>query len=1046
MTDLEQLQHQIEQEPNNVALLKQLAYAYDKAGLHPEAVAQYLTYLKTSPQDLPARTSLAWNITKRLKKLDTTFPTFKDTLLNYLLHSLAWIQGVERPSPVYSILLHNLTQRVRDYKRILPTEIAEAYLAFVHEWDPANFRPEDYTPYSPHEGFRLASLSQLVVQSVYRCALALESPLVKDRFPWCIDFLFEQIPHHPDDPWMPYYAGKLLVFLGDLPKAQHHFKELAKSKPDRSWVWQGLSETYPTDWKRQSACLCRALLCTETDEKFLSTIHHTLGTVWKENGLPSEALHEFQLEDDIRKRAGWRDKERDPAFFAWASQTTPSASNDALYSACGKAADRLPYEAKPKLELSDEQKDALHKIEAFLDSNDHVFLLRGYAGTGKTTLVRYVLDILERKFSHRPRFLVAPTGRAAKVLRDKCGKGETIHRLIYALQSTTESRDSEGRVHLKGARIQYSFPLKPEPWTDRPILIADEASMIASHTKENEQLLFGSGNLLADLLDYADVRHGGKVIFVGDPAQLPPIGENQSNALIEPIFSEAGLRVQEVTLRTVFRQKEGSILLRNAFRLRESLEQPKQKRQFFPFETHDGLFQKTTFEDVIAALATPGPDAAKSIAIAFSNATVRMLNQSVRQALYADPSIPQAGDRIVFVRNSYDHSTVAWEPGRTCDCVVDGRIDIYNGDSGTIEYVGNREEHISYVGKERVLLVFRNLVIRHESGRYVAPMVVETLLDSPYPDLSDKEESALFTDFVVRHPLLRTQDKRDIFIRKLQADPFFNALRIKYGYAITCHKSQGGEWKRVFVDFTGRNGLDDDAIRWSYTAITRSSEQLLYFGRDELSVYATLQWEEIQSCKKLHGDSIQWHAPEATKFHDLCTKREKRVKYHDVERVLPRAYEIVHVQSREYEEIYRIQTPTQIISLRATHDGAGVFSDFHLLQGSETDDVKRFLEALKRPIKHTFNVAYKPHSESLSNLYEVISGLCDTTGVTIAGVEERVAQYYIRYYFESDGWAMIHFSLNGKGQLTRANASSTKGNADTSFLRMYEKLKDALSL
>ena len=244
------------------------------------------------------------------------------------------------------------------------------------------------------------------------------------------------------------------------------------------------------------------------------------------------------------------------------------------------------------LQLSNDQTIALEKLEVFLNGSSQVFMLKGYAGSGKTTilkgLVSYLGDI-DKKF-----VLMAPTGRAAKVLRDKTGRGVTIHKAIYnfdKLQSINESSE-DAADH----SFHYYFPINKTDDEQRVIII-DEASMISSKESKNELFTFGTNVLLNDLLSYASLHTSkNKIIFVGDPAQLPPVGDSDSLALVKSYFEQLGFICYETEMKQVLRQSD-NLILKNAEILRKTLEQD--KRPALKFEYDASSFFIMEAKDII---------------------------------------------------------------------------------------------------------------------------------------------------------------------------------------------------------------------------------------------------------------------------------------------------------------------------------------------------------------------------------------------------------------------------------------------------------------
>jgi len=279
------------------------------------------------------------------------------------------------------------------------------------------------------------------------------------------------------------------------------------------------------------------------------------------------------------------------------------------------------------LQLTKAQQKVVEKLEKFLDSDDkHIFILKGYAGTGKTTLIKGIKKYLEAsKINVR---VMAPTGRAAQVLRNKVGSGKTIHSSIYDFEKLLiKEEEKDDRIIVK-----YIFPLS----TDNPnneVLIVDEASMISSKLSQNELFQFGSGVLLNDLLEYANPKYSrNKIIFVGDPAQLPPVNDSESYALKEEYFKQLGFEVDVATLEDVVRQ-ESNTILENAKRVRELLYEKNITNFEFKYSED---FKKINSEDIASEYIKkyPVPDVSKAIIIAFSNQQCLQYNMMVREKLF----------------------------------------------------------------------------------------------------------------------------------------------------------------------------------------------------------------------------------------------------------------------------------------------------------------------------------------------------------------------------------------------------------------------------
>lgn len=280
------------------------------------------------------------------------------------------------------------------------------------------------------------------------------------------------------------------------------------------------------------------------------------------------------------------------------------------------------------INLTKDQRNALEKLHAFLESDVPIFVLQGYAGSGKTTLLKGLIGYLnEIKKSFD---VMAPTGRAAKILRDKTGHGQTIHRTIYNFEKLQTIRDKDNK---DDHSFHYLFPIR-QIKEDCKVLIIDEASMISSRESKNELFTFGTDILLNDLLTYSKVPHTEiKIIFVGDPAQLPPVGDNSSKALMSEYFEGLGIKNQNFSLKEVVRQKENTIL-QNATKIRSLI--GVETRGELTLVYDDSCFIKTKSENLATQYAEkfPLPEIGQGVIISFSNSQCLEYNRSVRKKIF----------------------------------------------------------------------------------------------------------------------------------------------------------------------------------------------------------------------------------------------------------------------------------------------------------------------------------------------------------------------------------------------------------------------------
>lgn len=492
----------------------------------------------------------------------------------------------------------------------------------------------------------------------------------------------------------------------------------------------------------------------------------------------------------------------------------------------------LPEFAKEKISPTPDQEKALIAIDAFLNSNEKCFLLKGYAGTGKTTIIRTIAEYINyRKWVPE---LWAPTGRAARILSNKTGfEASTIHRGIYNLNDIDEIE-----ILAKGKKqYKFRFNLSVPIIDTTHVYIIDEASMISDKKSETDFFIFGSGILLKDIIRYFSTSNQArllKVIFVGDPAQLPPVSDPVSGALSSHyLWENYQLPTKEFELTQVVRQEKESGILQTAGYIRERLTH-KQSQNEFRIDSHHkdiSIIEASQVADMYIE-QNPNLEIDQTAIINFSNKSALEYNLLVREKLFNNKYQIAPSDLLMINQNNFNYE-----------------IELYNGTMvkvlrvNPIPKIFNNIKSYNENGEEcRVSLKFREITISvpHNKENVVLNcMILEDLLYNPNPQLDYSEHIALYLDFKIRHP--KIQPKTQAFKDALKADPYFNALRVKYGYATTCHKAQGGEWKSTFVNLDLNTGRHSEAFnRWFYTAITRAREHLFIFNYNTRTPFSEL--------------------------------------------------------------------------------------------------------------------------------------------------------------------------------------------------------------
>lgn len=443
--------------------------------------------------------------------------------------------------------------------------------------------------------------------------------------------------------------------------------------------------------------------------------------------------------------------------------------------------------------------DALDRLLA-TPKERATLILKGYAGTGKTTLVGALVKVLANE--RRKVVLLAPTGRAAKVLSAYAqAEASTIHRRIYSMG---DEEGGFGRTSVKPHRDAGA------------LFVVDEASMIGG-----SEGAFGERDLLSDLFEHVFSARGTKLLLIGDPAQLPPVGSDHSPALVVKDLAEHGLIAGSIELTDVVRQAENSGILVNATDLRHTLSiMPIEDAALSPPKGEPLIIPtfNTAFPDVERIEGTDLQDALEEAygrhgddevcLICRSNKRAYQYSQQVRARIHGFDEELVANDRLMVVKNNY----------------------YWAGQNGKNELIANGEQiQVKRMKgiEEKYGLRFADLEVSWWNSKEEREMDVKVIVDvlaSEGPALPGPRMK-LLSQSVLANIVARTKGER---FRLLKQDPYANALQVKYAYAVTCHKAQGGQWKSVFVDqgYVTEEMIDREYVRWLYTAVTRASEKL----------------------------------------------------------------------------------------------------------------------------------------------------------------------------------------------------------------------------
>ena len=450
---------------------------------------------------------------------------------------------------------------------------------------------------------------------------------------------------------------------------------------------------------------------------------------------------------------------------------------------------------------TEEQYNALAMLARFAETRQPLtaFILRGYAGTGKTSLVSAFVRGLKETGTEP--VLLAPTGRAAKVFSLYSGvQAYTVHKAIYR-QKTFNGEDTDFDLGYNKRK--------------NAVFIVDEASMISNEGGS----MFGSGRLLDDLVSFVYQGAGCKLLLVGDTAQLPPVGEELSPALNNEALKLYGLTVGCADLRQVMRQDSNSGVLTNATGIRMLVAQG--EPDDFPKISVKGfndiryLSGGELIEELESCYDDVGSD--QTVVVTRSNKRAIVYNRGIRARIYEREGDLSAGDRVMVVKNNYFWAALAAAESNGSDAPQTDFI--ANGDIAEVRHVRNVHSMHGFR--------FADATLRfpdYDDCEFEARVLLDTL-DSEAPALKREESLRLYQSVVADYQDIRNRRER---MKRLRQDPYYNALQIKYAYAITCHKAQGGQWSRVFLDqgYTPADMLSLNYLRWLYTAFTRTTERL----------------------------------------------------------------------------------------------------------------------------------------------------------------------------------------------------------------------------
>jgi exodeoxyribonuclease-5 len=450
-------------------------------------------------------------------------------------------------------------------------------------------------------------------------------------------------------------------------------------------------------------------------------------------------------------------------------------------------------------EPTTDQNDALKTLSKYLTDTDNekIFLLKGYAGTGKTTIISTLVKNLPKL--RLKASLMAPTGRAAKVMSNYSGKtAQTIHKCIYFPQ-----KNSKGGVNFVQKDNKYR----------NTVFIIDEASMIPDFSSGED--LFSGNSLLDDLIEFVFSGENCRLILIGDTAQLPPVKADLSPALDEEILSRKyHIEVLKTELTNVVRQQLDSGILFNATEMRNGLQNDFPEQFKFKIQNQTDLIRLIDGYEIMDAInsAYDNDGHEETAIVVRSNKRANQYNQQIRQRILMREGEIAVGDFLMVVKNNYFWLKPSSEAGF-----------IANGDIIEIKKVRGIYDLYGF----RFAKIKAQMVDYPQMNAFETVILLDTL-ETNSPSLTFEDSQKLYQEVLKDYADIKSKYKQFLSVKK---NEFFNALQVKFSYAMTCHKSQGGQWNTVFVEQPYLpEGLNENSLRWLYTACTRAKSKLYLIG------------------------------------------------------------------------------------------------------------------------------------------------------------------------------------------------------------------------
>lgn len=455
-----------------------------------------------------------------------------------------------------------------------------------------------------------------------------------------------------------------------------------------------------------------------------------------------------------------------------------------------------------------------------------------------------------------------------------------------------------------------------------------------------------------------------------------------------------------------------------------------EKRNNLVFEEKEGDVEMIVKGDLLSRYIASRKItmSSENVLICYTNRSASRYNQEIRLALYGSNESVRADDVLIVSQNNY-------------------KIGCMNGEFVSVLSVGRREKrtipvYVNKAGRKEkisIVLSFIQVCIKDAIGNEVQCMLLEDFLTNENASLTIEECRALYIDFCIRNSNLKRHSEE--FTNVLMSDCYFNALRAKYGYAVTGHKCQGGEWDNVFVDYAGRTGISDDCLRWAYTATTRARKTLYVANLPHINPFDKFRIDAIQKCKTINAEFRVLDEVEATPFHSKTSENYLRAKYKCiVDNMVNTPYSVIGVESNDYKDIYSILTSDGVERYELYYKKGGIFSQAKALKPSvHTESILTLLDD-EKTMPYVFE--YQPSNSFFERLYVMIQSVCDSVSIQLTNVVEHNEDYSVVFYmFTSGTYSYIKVYYDKKGFVTYAKPMSLIGKEDYKLVLFIDELK-----